>query len=244
MLVVAALTAAAFWCDDQPNATIWILRLASSSVAILCSALILKLHFRADLARDYLRAIAGKYFNRDGFCLALDVVAIDGIAYLTVLYQNQYDCPCRGHIAVRPARGFWMTRSEIQTIGMEIDCDAAGFGVARSPLPLLREVQGKRQSFQVGASVEYAPGSRRRVRFRDGVSLRANSDFGNAFATTAFVAGAPCGKIIIISPATTTLALPSGVAEEVFQDDRVEVKTLWRLGDPPLADVQEQTRVL
>ena len=79
-----------------------------------------------------------------------------------------------------------------------------------------------------------APGKRRRLRFRDGIFLRANSEFGNAFATTAFVTGALCGKIIIISPATATLDLPSDVAEEVFESGRTEVETLWRLGDPPL----------
>ncbi len=234
MLIVSALVAAAFWCDDQPNTTSWIVRIVSSGFSVLALAVILKLHFRADPVPDYLLAAVGKYFNRDGFCFAMGTTVVDGVAYLNIFFQNQYDQPCRGHVAVRPVRGFWMTRSEIQTIGVEVDCDAAAFGVARATLPLLREVQGKRQAFEVGASVEYAPGKRRRLRFRDGIFLRANSEFGNAFATTAFVTGALCGKIIIISPATATLDLPSDVAEEVFESGRTEVETLWRLGDPPL----------
>ena len=235
LMIVAALVAAAFWCDDRPDATTWIVRLASSGFVVVALAVILKLHFRADALPDYLLTTAGEYFNRDGFCFALGTTVVDGVAYLNIYFQNQYDQPCCGRVAIRPARGFWMTRSEIQTVGMEIDCDAGAFGVARSALPLLREVQGKPQTFEVGASVSYGPGKRRRHRFHDGIFLRANSDFGNALATSAFVAGALCGKIIILHPATATLTLPSGVAEEVFQGDRVEIETLWRLGDSPLA---------
>jgi hypothetical protein len=238
VLVVAALTAAAVWCDDRPNSTTWIIRGVASTLVVLTLAVLLKLHFRTDLAPDYLQAAAGKYFNRNGFCFALSATVVDGIAYLVVFFQNQYDQRCCGRIAVRPARGFWMARSEIQIVALEIDCAPAAFGVARVAIPLLREVQGKKQAFEVGASVEYERGKRHRLRFRDGVFLRANSDFGNAFAATALVAGALCGKIIITSPQTASFTLPDGAAEAFFQDIQPTITTLWELGDPPLADWQ------
>jgi hypothetical protein len=240
VLVVAALIAAVAWSDDQPNSTTWIARGVASFVAVLALVVLLKVHFRADLVPDYLWAAAGKYFNRDGFCFALNATVVDGVGYLVVSFQNQYDRQCRGQIGIRPARGFWMTRSEIQTIALEIDCAPAGFGVARVAIPLIREVQGKKQTFEVGASVEYSRGARRRLRFRDGVFLRANSEFGNAFATAIFVTGALCGRVILTSPATTTFMLPNGAAQELSGVDRPEVETLWKLGDSPLAETTDE----
>lgn len=233
-MIVAAIVAAVAWFDEQPNQTTWIVRVSSPLVAVLSLAALLKLHLRRDAARDYLQDTTGGYFNRDGFCFAFATEVKDGVCQFQAYYQNQYERPCVGRIALRPARGFFLTRAEIDTITFQIACDAAAFGVATLPIPLPREIQGKRQSFEVGASVEYPQGKGQRLRFRDGVFLRANTNFGNSFGTTLTVAGALGGAIVLSTPATATIPLPTDVAEELPSNSESRIKVIWKLGDPSI----------
>jgi hypothetical protein len=232
VLMFAAPAAAVAWIDDQTGLIITILRYACPVFAVLAIATFLKLHFRADEMPDYLRREIGTYFNRGGLCFNFRATAIEGVCYLDVHFQNQTDAPCLGRIALRPARGFFLGRAKMDTILVEVSCDPAAYGVARVPIPIPANLQGKRHSFEVGASVDYPQGKGRLLRFHDGIALRANSRFGNAFGTTLMVAGAMTGQIVIASPATVTLDLPANVAEQVSDGQNPEVKTLWRLGDP------------
>lgn len=232
--IVAAIIAAIAWMDDRPSQLTWIGRFSLSCLAVATLGLFFKMHFRADVAPDYLRTITGGYFNRDGFCFCFATTVDDGICFIEAYYQNQFDQPCHGQIALRPARGFWMTRSRIETIVFDVACEAAAFGIVRIPVPLPRELLGKKQSFEVGASVEYSSVKRRQLRFRDGICLRANSAFKNQFHTALQVAGALSGTIVLAVPAKTTLLLPSNAGESVPANIGPELKTFWRLGDPPL----------
>lgn len=233
-MFVGVIAAVIAWFTDRPDAITWGFRLGGPALALLGLGLILKLHFRADLAPDYLRDHFQRYFNRDGFCFALIGTEIEGIAYMDAYFQNQYDQPCFGRIAARPARGFLMGRVKIETIIFEIECAPGGFGFARIAIPIPQELQGKRQSFEVGAFVHFANGKGRRLRFHDGVFLRSDSDFGNSVGTALLVAGAATGAIVLKKPATTTVELPFGVAEDLPENLEPEIRTLWRLGDPPL----------
>ena len=237
VLIVASAAAALAWSTNQPDAISWSCRIGGPVVALLALGLILRLHFRTDLAPDYLRKQAGNYFNRGGFCFAFGATAVDGVCYLSAYFQNQQDKPCLGRIALRPARGFFLGRAKIETITFEIDCKPAAFGVASIAIPLPKKLQGKRQAFEVGASVDYPQGKGRRLRFRDGIFLRTNANFGNRFGTALTVAGAATGQIVLSNPATTAVELPVDVAEDVSQDLKPEIKTLWKLDDPPLDQV-------
>ncbi len=172
VLLIASITAAAAWIDDRPNAMVWSFRIGSSLLAVAALGLILKLQFRADLAHDYLRDYAKQYFNRDGFCFAFAATVVDGIAYLDAIFQNQYENPCLGRIALRPAQGFFMNRAKIETIAYEIELGPAAYGVARLAIPIPGKLQGQRQSFEVGASAYFPDGKGRRLRFQDGLRLR------------------------------------------------------------------------
>ena len=237
VLSVGAIAAAIAWIADRPDAATWSIRIGAPTLALMAIALILKLHFRADLAYDYLRDHAGTYFNRDGFCFAIVATAVDGIAYMDAYFQNQRDKPCVGRIALRPARGFFMGRAKIETITYEIECAPAAFGFARMAIPIPEKLQGKRQSFEVGASVDYPEGKGQRLRFHDGVFLRANTKFGGSFGTALTVAGAATGSIVLSKPATATVDLPVGVTEDIPDNLIPEIKTLWQLGDLSLDDV-------
>lgn len=144
LMIVGVIAAALAWTADRPDTTTWGFRIGGPVTAILALGLILKLHSRADLERDYLRPLTGTYFNRDGFCFAFVVTAVDGIAFMDAYFQTQYDKPALGRIAMRPARGFFMTRANLDAITFEIECPPAGFGFARIAIPIPQELQGKR----------------------------------------------------------------------------------------------------
>ena len=235
VLLFAAPAAAVAWFDDRPNSTGHLLRYACPVLCVLAIATFLKIHFRADEVPDYLRQQVGTYFNRDGFCFAILPTAMNGVCLFEVYFQNQHEKRCIGRVALRPARGFFLDRARMESIILKVDCEPAAFGVARIAIPLPEKLQGRRQSFEVGASVEYPDGKGRRLRFADGIILRANSNFGNAFDTALTVAGALSGQIVYSSPATATIDLPKGVAEDVTESLEPEIDTVWKLGDSPLS---------
>lgn len=46
------------------------------------------------------------------------------------------------------------------------------------------------------------------------------------------IAGAFTGQIVLYSAATVKMTLPTGVADHLDEPSVVEIRTLWRLGDP------------
>jgi len=237
VFIVATMAAAVAWFHDQPDPTVWGFRFGAAAVSLAALGFLLKLNFRRDRENDYLRQVNGNYFNRGGFCFSFVPRVADGVCWFDAYFQNQYDRPCRGRIALRPGRGFFLTRAAIETVVWEVECGPAAFGVARVPVPVGPERQGKKQPFEVGASVEYPEGHGSRVRFHDGLFLRKNADFGDAFTTSLAVAGLVAGGVVMSKPATWTLTLPTGVAEAVPPFARPEVVTFWKLGDPPLTSL-------
>jgi len=237
--------AAVAWFDDKldfPKPVIHFLKYGCPILCALAVGLFFRIHFRADEVPDYLGPRVGTYFNRDGFCFGILPAVADGVCVFEVYFQNQYENRSVGRFALRPARGFFLGRAKMESIIAEVDCEPAAFGVARVAVPLPAMLQGRRQLFEAGASVEYPEGKGRRLRFGDGITLRANSNFGNAFAVGLTVAGALTGRIVYTSPATVTIDLPNAVAEDVT--DRVRpasVDTVWKLDDPPLSEVGDRT---
>jgi hypothetical protein len=236
VFMFATPAAAVAWFDDRPSPLMSVLKYACPLVSVLAIAGFLKLHIRADAVPDYLHRKFRSYFNRGGFCFALQPAAVGGVGYLNVYFQNQQDAPLIGRIALRPARGFFLGRAPLTPVAVEIRCESAGYGVAKVPIAVPLDLQGKKQSFEAGASAEYPSGKGPTLRFRDGIVLRANSDFKNIFGTALAVAGALTGVINYQSPAGMAIELPTGVAEEVPPDQRPEITTLWKLGDAPLQE--------
>lgn len=235
VLIGALVVSAIAWSNDRPDNTAWMLRFASPFVGLCALGAILKLHFRRDAAPDYLHELAGSYFNRDGFCFAITSDATNGVAYLVAYFQNQYEQSCVGKIALRPERGLFSGKAAIEAITIDVQCPAAGFGVLRLPLPVPSDAQGQHVRFEVGACVEYPRGKGRRLRFADGVFLRANSNFGDGFSSAVVLAGAVTGSVVLATPARMTIMLPQHVAESVPLGIPTESRTLWKLSDAPLS---------
>lgn len=126
-----------------------------------------------------------------------------------------------------------MNRAPIGAITYQIECEPAAFGVVRISLPIPRQLQGKRQSFDVGASVRYPSGKGKQVRFRDGIIIGTDADFENSFGEAIAVAGFMAGHIVLHKAPTAHVQLPANVAEDLPGEPVSGVRTLWRLGAPP-----------
>jgi hypothetical protein len=235
VFMVGAVVAAFAWFEDRPTLTTWCFRIGGSVVAVSAIATILGLHFRTDIERDYLRELAGTYFNRDGFCFAVSATSSGGIGVLEIYFQNQRDAESIGRVAIRPARGFWMMRPNLDVLLCEMQCPPAAFGVARLALSIPKNRQGKRQAFEVAAAVLYPNGRGRRIRFHDGIFLRARSRLGKAFGGALAVAGLAAGSVALFRPVTVSIVLPADVLEQLPVDSEPEISVRWQQGDPPLA---------
>lgn len=233
VFIVSGSVAALAWRADNPDNTTWALRVGGTAIAILSLGVILHLHFRADLAHDYLREYAGTYFNRHGFGFSVSAASLDGIAYMDAYFQNQHANRCVARIALRhvPQLGI-----QLRTICYDIKCGPAAFGIARMAVPIPRHLQGMDHSFEVGASVQYPEGKGKRLLFHDGLFLRANADFGNRLATVLTIGAAMGGAFFLHRPAKITLQIPASVAEDLAGDCAPEVRILWTLGDPRLVE--------
>jgi hypothetical protein len=231
VFAIAGVATAVVWSDDRPTSTTHLLRYACPAIAVLAVGFVLRIHFRADDAPDYLRQLFGTYFNRDGFCFGVLPAARNGVCYFDVYFQNQYANPSVACVALRPARGFFGTRANVDSIAIELTCEPAAFGVARVAVPIPQHLQGQRQGFEVGASVSYPSGKGRRLRFADGLTLRANSNFQNGMASALAVSVFVTGTVVLVRPATLTLALPANVADGAADFPSTKIHTLWKLGE-------------
>jgi len=224
--------AAAFaWSDNKPNVTP---RLASSAATLVGLVGFLVLHFRRDRVPDFLRKYSRIRFERAGLCFSVEPTIKGNCCYLRVLFQNRYEGRCHGRIALRPAEVFGtFARSDFQAITFDFDCPAAGFGVALLPLPIPSNLQGRRQAFQVGATVEYPNGKGRLLRFGSErvLTVRSNADFRNPFYRRLTIIAALTGSILISRPARIALLLPNNVAESVPGKPEDSQTILWQLGD-------------
>ena len=189
---------------------------------------------RKDLTPNYLAGLLGDYFDRGGFCFNFTIEARGGHCILNTYFQNQYDHRCFGRIALRPTKGFFLTRAKFEAIQFDIECEPAAFGVSSREIPIPAKFQGRKQTFEVGASVVYPEGKRQLLRYGSGFVLRSNSSFQNSFGTTLTVAGALAGMVVLSSPMTVNLTLPTDVKEELPEDLVSLTRTIWKLHDAPL----------
>lgn len=221
LFILAAFIAAALaWIDDQPSQRTWLFRIGSPIAMLLSFVLFLKIHFQRDEVPDYLSTLSSDFYDRGGFCFAFRALIVNDVCLLRLFFQNRHERPCVGQVALRSTKGFFGGR-KIDTITFEISCAAAGFGFAQTPVPVPQSIQGKRHTFEIGASVEYPEGKGRMLRFRDGAVIRTNTNFGSDLT----------GHFTPAKPVTVTIDFPTNVIDELSEDQVPEVNSMWQLGD-------------
>ncbi len=243
-LVVAAggcaIVASVLWIDDRPTSLTWTLRAVATLSCLVLVATALWLHFRTDVAPDFLRALNKDYFNRDGFAFLPLAITRDGCCCLALLFQNQRDKACIGRVRIRPAPGFFLTRSDITDVVFEVFCRPGAFGRATLPIPLAARYQGTTQKFELGASVEHVEGKGQLVRFHDGIEVPIDDSLKTGALAKAIQVGAVAiGQLGRTLPkaATCRIALPTGVLEVPPATSEQVTDTFYQLGDAPLAEI-------
>jgi hypothetical protein len=192
------------------------------AVAAACVTILARAR-RRDVAPDYLGRGKGPIFERDGLCFTVSLDGEDHIATFTVMYQNRYDRPMAAYIALRPSG------SGVATLSPRIDCGPAGFGVAKFPVAIPAQHQGKKVTIEIGVSTEYRHGKGREVRFRTGRMVCHDSQFRNQPLKNRALPGHSIACNLTQTATTTRLALPSGVAEYVSDDETGHAEELWSL---------------
>jgi len=193
-----------------------LLRVLATPTAILAITGFFILHFRRDLAPDFLRQQCKKFYERNGFCFFAWIDSKDGIAVLNIPFQSRYSKPSLAQIAFRqPNQQPFLT--------VEIECEPGASGIAHFPVAIPEHYQGKEVLFEIGATVRYPKGKGKMLRFRNGMLVRQDACHSKSWVMTGEI------KSIIQQP------LPSGVAEELPKGIEPTMETYWKLDDGVLA---------
>src|SRR5262249_3984613 len=153
------------------DGTTWLSRAGFPAMTAAALGLLFWSLTRKDKFPDLLRKACGGYFERDGFCFAIIPVASNCQSRVDVYFQSRFERNSRAQVVIRPSRQFFLNRRPIESLTVEIECAGGAYGVARVPWAVPARFQGKKQSFDVGAHVEYPSGRGAMVRYRDGIHV-------------------------------------------------------------------------
>jgi hypothetical protein len=169
---------------------------------------------KADRLPDFLWEIPGRRFGRGGVIFAFEVASRDGLCWMRLHYQNRFDGRAEVAVLLMPSQGFLLEKSQIEPIAVQFSCGPAAYGIVSIPMAIGREYQGKQQSFDVGASVEYPEGTGELVRNGVGApvsrfTVPSVRSMTKTVARVAIVGRPPFLGI----PSRVTFRLPTGVRE-------------------------------
>jgi hypothetical protein len=225
VMIIGMIGSVFAWMTDGAT---WRPKAAFPAIALGAFAILLWQLLRKDKVPDLLRKTCGNYFERDGFCFMIAPAAFKGEGRLDVYFQNRFERPCRAQVAIRPSQQFFLNRRPIEMLTIEIECEGGAFGVAHVPWAVPAKLQGKKQSFDVGAHTEYPSGRGAMIRYRDG--LRVGTAKRDVWSGILTMSGAVGGVVVLAQPAKIKLVLPKGIAETVAEDAPISIETLWRPG--------------
>jgi hypothetical protein len=219
------------WSEERPAPWLLSLRLVAPLVAMGGFGLFLLLHFQRDRVPDFLRRKFRGSFERGGLCFNFNGTVENGAFCVRVHFQNRYDHPCRGQIALRPQKGMLWSNRDSMPLCFDFDCPAAGYGIVTLPVAVPRVNAGKPQTFEVGATVVYPHGRGRMVRYQPGNEVRHNACFRNPFGNFLSVFGLLAGMVVLYRPATVTFTPPPGIDEFPQLGAAPHVHIFWCIDD-------------
>lgn len=230
---VAGITAAAAWSFGDR-----LLGVVATSVAAMAFIGFWGLHFRRDLAPDFLKQRYGQYFERNGFCFCVFVDSRDGIAFLKVPFQNRFAKPSIVQIALRQggSRVPFFEAGKRPFLMVEIQCGAGAFGVADFPVAIPSRHQGKSATFEIGVSVHYPEGKGTMLRFRDGNPVPHDAQFRSFSLVMGAIVTMLTRHMAHASSAAITQILPSNVVERLPEHATSRTEVLWSLPENAAAD--------
>ena len=227
LMIIGMIGSVIVFMSDRVNWAVFsgMLTLMLGSLGLLLWSL-----FRRDKAPDYLKSVPGPMLERDGLCFKMLISSVKKRCYVDLHFQSRYERPSRAMVLLQPSKGFFLVRPGLESMTVEIECPAGGYGVTSVPWPVAKKFQGKTQSLDVGADVFYPEGRGKMIRYRGGLQVgTAGFDTWRAILT---VAGAMGGMIVLSRAAKVKLKLPVDVDESVDDDLPISTKIVWKLSDP------------
>lgn len=200
-------------------------RYASLSAILLLAASLAYVHLIEDRMTDQLAQVAmGRYFEQDGLCFMplVRVTRAKGSqqhAEISLYYQNRFEGECEAVIHIRPPKGSFFSHKGARDVHFAFRCQPGAFGVIHQPIAVGHEFLGRAVAVELAAMVRWVRHRGDQVRSRKGEPVGTfNVDWAAAYRQGKHEL---CGEIELHNPATLTLTLPDGVAEEVDRSEFV-----------------------
>ena len=220
------------WSEGWPRESVQRgILFGSGGLVALCASVLAWGSMRRDRVPDFLRHISRRFFERDGFTFSIVPTCSRGVAALTIFWQTRYENPSQAVVILGPGRQFLGDRRDLDSMQIFVDCPGSGFGIVQVPWAIPAKYQGKKQTLEVAAAVDYPNGRGRAVRFRNGLQVGVGET--TAFQAAVSVGALMTGHIVLRKPAKMTITLPAGVAEQVPDGSQIRSKVLWKPGEDP-----------
>lgn len=215
ILIIAGITALILWTDDsiKPSPTLTIFRIATPAVSVLIIVILWRNSRRKETLPDHLAQACRSYFERDGLCFAFIPLVQNGICWMQIYFQNRYARPCNARVVLQPpVKSFGIRRLPLAGIDVDVHCDGGAFGVYRIPWPIDAKMQGRKVACEIACATHYPQGRGKLLRYREGLRAGVPGSGRNVAATAGLLL---VGVVSVSRPATVTLTLPTGVAEQI-----------------------------
>jgi hypothetical protein len=204
VLIISSVAGAMAWLVDRPDALVWSLRIGGPSLAALAIGLLLRLRLRADIAHDYLRELAGGHDYYN--CDGFSFVVSTVVVEKTVYFGIYYQ-----NQRDQECQGRIAFRPE----GGHSPGHAAVENIAY-------EIDCPPAAFGVARIAVPVPEKQPVTCQSSRISVAVKYPKGRG-RRLRFGDG--------VSPTGVTFEIPVGAIDAVLDK---ELKTLWKLGDPPL----------
>jgi hypothetical protein len=203
------------------------IRLTLAAVGITSLSLLIWAVYRRDKLPDHLRAITRRRFDCGGLAFAPVTDVRDGTLFLDIYFQNSFQRPCVTRLLIRPAvQNLGVRRpADVPPIELTIECDGGAFGVASVPFPVPHLRLGQKLRFNVGGVTRFPDGRGKRLRFREGVTVRPPTGLADALVTGASLL---TGHLHYRKDAAFVIRLPLDVRRDSSPDPTATCQILWR----------------
>lgn len=234
ILIVCAFTAVIVWAAPLiPSTGVLAIRIFAPIATIAMSWVVYKVSRMPGKYPDHLAAIRRRYFERTGLAFAPRFEINNGVAFLCFYFQNRYEREVYATMVMQPGlRSFRYARHPLPVMSMAVRCPGGGFGVARLPMEIPANLQGRKVRFEVAADIKYPSRRGKLLHQRGGLRVGPTSRLsqGRRLLDTLAVA-LFFGIIHEHRPAGLSLVLPSQVSDQPADRQR-GLELLWQ---PPAA---------
>lgn len=210
--------------EGIPGSRYWLRACTIPCVAAF--ALLIWADFRKEELPNFLRRVAGSYFERDGLSFSILPARSGDLFFWKILFQNRYQNACSVSIVFRPAVGnLGVRRPVMPEVHTSIQCEGAGFGSVIIPYGIPERYQGKNLFFEVSASTLYPNGRGKLLRFREGTQVGGRQSSGADMALT--VAAGLSGHLHFHKSARFKASMPKDVLEHLPANVDTQFEQLW-----------------